>query len=853
MILALSPPRWLDPATSATGTLDTGLAPLVAELAKMGLGTTHLPRAVDEVEPLDVAPRAAAIVMLSAIDEVAVIPLSVRSRWQDTLTAELAVVRLMFDYAGKRVGAAGGQGPFTRVIDGRLVSVARRPTQEAAFVKRLRAAGLTAVAKLPGLRPAADQNLDFAVGSPCEPRDLVPFLLDTRPLLEAEGWRVEVADDFPLALAVPGDADWRLAVADAASACGGPSVDGSGINWFDAALGVEVDGNRIDILPAVVQMLRLLPPDRDPGDAPVGEPTGYATILQGDGRTLALPYARLRPILSALWWLFARDEVAAADGKPIRLSRWQAGELTGMAQDAGVAVVAPERVALLARTLAESFADSGEWLATPLPSSFHATLRPYQQAGLDRMQLLGRAGFGLVLADDMGLGKTVQALAHLAVEHSAGQLDAPALVLAPTSVLPNWAAEAAAFAPALKVHVWHGPDRAATTDALSDCNVVVTSYPLLARDAALLGARAWSIVIADEAQMIRNPATAAAQALFALTRRQTIALTGTPVENSLGDIWSIAHATNPGLLGTAKDFVRHYRTPIEKHGDPAARARLARRLRPFLLRRTKDEVASELPPKTEIAEMVALEGAQAALYEAVRLAMHARVQDAIATKGLARSRIVVLDALLKLRQTCCDPRLVKHADAAAPPTAERRAATRNVTTTAPASAKLARLHELLDTLRAEGRAVLLFSQFTSMLDLIRADLDAAGRTYAWLTGDTQDRVAPVRRFQAGEVDLFLISLKAGGTGLNLTRADAIILYDPWWNPAVEAQAIDRAHRIGQTKPVFVHRLIAKNTIEEKMLALQARKRELAAALWEGGADANALDALTPEDVTNLFT
>ena len=870
VILALSPPRWLDPATGETGILDAGLAPaiaavllrappvpthavapLAAQLAKMGLGAKHLPRAVDAAEPLDVAPSAVAVVMLSAIDEVAVIPQNARSRWQDTLTTELAVVRLMFDYAGKRVGAASGKGPFTRVISGRLVSVARRPAQEAAFVERLRAAGLTAVAKLPGLRPAPDQSLDFAVGSRSEPRDLVPFLLDTRPALEAEGWRIEVADDFPLTLAVPDDAEWRLDIGDAPPARGSPSVDESGIDWFDATLGIEVDGERVDVLPAIVQMLRLLPPDRDPGDVAGGEPAGYATILQGDGRTLALPYAKLRPILSALWRLFAQGEVAAADGKPVRLSRWQAGELTGMAQEAGakVAVVAPERVALLAGALAD--AATAEPTRTPL--SFHATLRPYQQSGLDRMQLLGRAGFGLVLADDMGLGKTVQALAHLAVEHALGRLDSPALVIAPTSVLPNWAAEAASFALALSVHVWHGPDRAATPDALSDCNVVVTSYPLLARDAALLGARAWSIVIADEAQMIRNPATAAAQALFALTRRQTIALTGTPIENSLGDIWSIAHATNPGLLGTAKDFVRHYRTPIEKHGDPAARARLARRLRPFLLRRTKDEVASELPPKTEIAEMVALEGAQAALYEAVRLAMHARVQDAIATKGLARSRIVVLDALLKLRQTCCDPRLVKHADAAAPPTAKRRAATRNVTTTAPASAKLARLHELLDTLRAEGRAVLLFSQFTSMLDLIRADLDAAGRTYAWLTGDTQDRVAPVRRFQAGEVDLFLISLKAGGTGLNLTRADAIILYDPWWNPAVEAQAIDRAHRIGQTKPVFVHRLIAKNTIEEKMLALQARKRELAAALWEGGADANALDALTPEDVTNLFT
>ena len=295
VILALPPPRWLDPATGETGPLDTGLAPatvaallrvppvpasavapLVTQLAKTGLGGTHLPRAVDAAAPLDVAPRAVAVVMLSRIDEAAVLT-PARSRWQETLTTELAVVRLLFDYAGKRLGAASGASPFTRVIDDRLVSVARQPAAEAKFVKRLRAAGLTGVAQLSGLRPAPDQQLDFAPGSHAASHDLVPFLLDTRPALEAEDWQVEVAPDFPLVLAVPSDADWQLEIAAAASPPSGAVATASGIDWFDATLGIEVDGERIDVLPAVVQMLRLLPPGFDPGDTAAAGAAIYAT------------------------------------------------------------------------------------------------------------------------------------------------------------------------------------------------------------------------------------------------------------------------------------------------------------------------------------------------------------------------------------------------------------------------------------------------------------------------------------------------------------------------------------------------------------------------------------------------
>jgi SNF2 family DNA or RNA helicase len=294
------------------------------------------------------------------------------------------------------------------------------------------------------------------------------------------------------------------------------------------------------------------------------------------------------------------------------------------------------------------------------------------------------------------------------------------------------------------------------------------------------------------------------------------------------------HVLNPGLLGDSRRFARDFRTPIEKHGDAARRDALVARVRPFLLRRTKGAVARDLPARTEIAERLELGAAQRDLYESVRIAAYGRLREEIAARGLARSHIAILDALLKLRQVCCDPRLLRleHGGRDA------------------GSAKLERLMEMLPEMLAEGRRVLVFSQFASMLALIATALDAAGISYVLLTGDTKDRATPVRRFQAGEVPVFLVSLKAGGVGLNLTAADTVILYDPWWNPASEAQAIDRAHRIGQDKPVFAYRLIALGTVEEKMLDLQARKRGLADALLAGSAAASA--EISERDLEALF-
>jgi SNF2 family DNA or RNA helicase len=313
-----------------------------------------------------------------------------------------------------------------------------------------------------------------------------------------------------------------------------------------------------------------------------------------------------------------------------------------------------------------------------------------------------------------------------------------------------------------------------------------------------------------------------------------VCLTGTPMENHLDELWSLLRISVPGVFGERTQFRKQFRTPIEKRGDQARRRVLSRRVRPFLLRRTKMQVASELPPRTEMQEPVELEGDQRDLYETVRLQMDRRVREQIREKGLAQSQITVLDALLKLRQVCCDPRLVK-LDAA------RKTQ---------ASAKLDRLLDMLTDLLDENRQVLVFSQFTSMLSLISQALREAGMDHVTLTGDTKDRRTPVERFQAGEVPIFLISLKAGGTGLNLTAADTVIHYDPWWNPAVEAQASDRAHRIGQDKPVFVYKMIAEGTVEERIVDMQARKKDLASLVQQ--AEAGQGPALTEDDIDQLL-
>jgi len=393
------------------------------------------------------------------------------------------------------------------------------------------------------------------------------------------------------------------------------------------------------------------------------------------------------------------------------------------------------------------------------------------------------------------------------------------MVVTMTSLVGNWQRELARFAPSLRVAVHHGPDRAARRAQLAQCDVILTTYPLVARDRDQLAALALHLVVLDEAHAIKNDGAQAAEAVRRLNARHRLCLSGTPIENHLGELWSLFDFLMPGLLGSRDDFQVGFREPIEVRGDKLRVEALRDRVRPYILRRTKDTVARELPAKTQLVRAVSMTGAQRELYESIRVAAHADVRRQIRERGLARSTIAILDALLKLRQVCCDPRLVS-CDAA-----------REVT----GSAKLDVLLELVAQQLADGRRILVFSQFARMLGLISEGLLARGIGHVTLTGSTPDRQKPIDAFQTGRADVFLISLKAGGAGLNLTAASYVVLFDPWWNPAVEAQAIDRAHRIGQTRTVIAYRLLAAGTIEEKIWELQQRKGALVAdVLGEDG-------------------
>jgi SNF2 family DNA or RNA helicase len=460
--------------------------------------------------------------------------------------------------------------------------------------------------------------------------------------------------------------------------------------------------------------------------------------------------------------------------------------------------------------------DEARHLDPTLPEGLRADLRPYQVEGYKWLMRLAAWGAGACLADDMGLGKTVQALALLLARAERG----PALVVAPTSVGQNWIDEAARFAPGLRARLYRGTGREALLAEAQPGDLLVTSYALVVRDAeALAGVRFASLVL-DEAQAVKNAVTRRARAVAGIDAELRVALTGTPVENHLGDLWSLMRLLTPGLLGSWDHFRDRFAAPIERDRSPERRAALARVIRPFLLRRTKAEVAPELPPRTEIQRLVQPSASERALYEAARLA----ALEALAS-GSGDKRFAVLAALTRLRRLACHPRLVD--DGSAVP-----------------SSKLAALMEIVEELRDGGHRALVFSQFTTHLALVREALEERKITYDYLDGSTpaEERARRVAAFQEGRAELFLISLKAGGSGLNLTGADYVVHLDPWWNPAVEDQATDRAHRIGQTRPVTVIRLVTRGTIEEAVLALHGDKRALAASVFDEEGSAARLSA-----------
>jgi len=600
---------------------------------------------------------------------------------------------------------------------------------------------------------------------------------------------------------------------------------GEGAAWTQFELAASLDnGEVIDVLPIVLaglarRQFALVP---TAGEAP--EAHWLAPLGADRWLPLRLDWLRtwLNPLMECL-----RHPGQLAGRTALELSRTQAMAVSDALDRQGIAVAGAQAEAIggMLAALREALAAP----APPVPASFQGRLRDYQRDGLKWLQALRAQRLGGVLADDMGLGKTVQIIAHLLLEAEAGRLTAPALIVAPTSLVFNWLDELTRFAPSLRRLNYTGPSRAGTLPALPDAQVVVTSYALLANDIDALAPLDFSMLVLDEAQWIKNPRTRTARAVRRLKAPHRLAVTGTPLENHLGELWAHFDAVLPGYLGDQRSFHRTFRVPIERQGDHARSDILRQRIAPFLLRRRKADVAPELPAKTETVLRVAMGEAQRQLYESLRLAMHERVRDALERHGDEASRVVVLSALLRLRQACCDPRLLDLSDP-------------------PPSAKLEALLELIQSLRDEDRQVLVFSQFTLMLDLISSALDSAGHAHVQLTGDTSDRASPVKRFQQREVPILLASLKAGGVGLNLTTADAVIHYDPWWNPAVEQQAIDRAHRLGREQPVFVYKLLCEDTVEDRIESMKSDKADLADLLLDtpgapAAPDARALHAL----------
>jgi hypothetical protein len=529
---------------------------------------------------------------------------------------------------------------------------------------------------------------------------------------------------------------------------------------------------------------------------------GEGEVLLDDGGVAPLPVDWLERFGPQVMLLLTARE---AGGEP---AKWARPALAELCQ--ALEYPPPPELAGLA-ALASGFAGIP---AAALPPDLKVSLRDYQRRGVDWLCFLRDAGLGALLADDMGLGKTLQALCALRGR---------GLVVAPTSVLHNWAAEAAKFRPGLKVNLYHGTRR--KLDPAAD--ITLTSYALLRLDAEALAAEAWDFVALDEAQAIKNPDSQVARAAFGLKAGWRLALTGTPVENRLEELWSQMHFLNPGLLGGRADFQDKYGRPIAD-GSAGAAAALRRRLAAFVLRRRKQEVARELPPRTEVVLRCTLDARERSVYDAVKAATHAEVIERLSAGG---GVLAALEALLRLRQAACHSALVPGQRAAR-------------------SSKLDLLLETVAEAAAEGHKALVFSQWTSLLDLCEPGLRAAELRFCRLDGSTRDRAGVVAEFQDPDgPPVMLISLKAGGTGLNLTAADHVFLLDPWWNPAVEDQAADRAHRIGQERPVIVHRLVAEDTVEERILALQQRKRALADAALDGAAQAAAI---TREDLLALL-
>jgi superfamily II DNA or RNA helicase len=585
----------------------------------------------------------------------------------------------------------------------------------------------------------------------------------------------------------------------------------SGERWFDLEMSLaSADGEKFSA--ADIQRLIL---------------SGNGTTRLKNGRIALIDTGALEEFNEVL-----RDCAPQQHAKGYRFSDVQAGFL-----DATLRQQPGWQVQAAAGWRERAARQSGQAkLTCPPLGPLEEVLRPYQRQGVAWLQFLRENKFGGVLADEMGLGKTLQTLAFIHSCHTNRKLSGPVLIVCPTSLVFNWLAETKKFTPGLKVVPLHGSGRHERFEDIAGSDLVITSYALIRRDAERYRELEFDTLVLDEAQHIKNRQTQNAQAVKAVRAGHRLVLTGTPMENSVLDLWSIMDFLMPGYLGSATDFRERYEQPITRDKDEVVQARLGRRLRPFILRRLKTEVAKDLPAKLEQVSFCELTDDQAQIYKQVLAVSRKEVMDAVGAQGVAKSKMIVLNALLRLRQICCDLRLLK---------------LDNAEFTDDSSGKLAMFGELLEEAMDGGHRVLVFSQFTTMLGLLKDKLTGEDIDFCYLDGSTTNRGAVVEKFQGNaKIPVFLISLKAGGVGLTLTGADTVVHFDPWWNPAVEDQATDRAHRIGQTRVVTSYKLITRGTVEEKILALQQKKRAIIKATL--GDEETLADNLTWEEIQRLF-
>ncbi|MFC7337610.1 SNF2-related protein [Haloferula chungangensis] len=792
-LLPLFPPRYLDPKAGTIGLVKTNVPPdllatwtrgpvvkpdaipaLVARLSRYPGAKLPAPKQIESITRPAVAPTPV----------LSIRRISVGASWE---RSHRFIGELFFQYGDSpRLAPLTSSAPrqHSANVEGKRIIWPRDFKAERTAEAELLKLPLTPFGKAP--------NPNALVPSHQKPSHEMAWLklLDSTGFrqLRAEGWIIEI------------DKRAGLTARNASSFIPAMEADPEhGIDWFRFDISYEIDGKRFSLIPFIAQAIEQ---DLPPADSPDLPEHILLPCENPEDGFIRFPARQLMETVDRVRHLFEGNLTT----RILRLDRLSAASIADELE-----IDDTDTSRTLAR-LGQGLRDIHQLPAVEVPNSIDAKLRDYQKEGFRWLQFLAAQGLHGILADDMGLGKTLQTLTHLTAEQAKGP-GRPSLIVAPTSVVPNWSAEVRKFAPHLNLLVLHGPGRRQLFRDIPDADLVLTSFPLLGRDIEELASHDWHVVVLDEAQHIKNPKSINARSACKLKATQRLCLSGTPMENHLGELWSLMRFLMPGFLGTEKAFNTQFRKPIESDQSKDVQLALNKRVASLILRRTKDQVASELPEKTEIIHRIDLNKPQTQLYESVRASMDKRVREAIDEKGLGQSHILALSALMKLRQICCHPQLLEGSPEGT------------------SSAKLDFLTEdLLPTLIEEGRRILIFSQFTSMLALIQEHLEEATIPFLKLTGQSKNRGELVEKFQLGEIPVFLISLKAGGTGLNLTAADTVIHYDPWWNPAAENQATDRAHRIGQRKPVFVHKLICQGSIEDRILDLQNRKSNLVEAL-----------------------